>query len=701
VKVDAAGATAAAGADLAVPVVVTARSAQALQAQAARLGAMLEADADAAPTVADVASIVADVGQALASARAVFSHRAVVVARDRAALARGLAAIAAGNVATLADSGALAAGPADAPKTTPPRIAYGVASEPDRAVFVFPGEGAQWAGMGAELLAGSPVFAAHMAACGAALAPFIDWELVTVVRAGAADPAWNRLDVVQPVLWATMVSLAAVWRSLGVEPAAVIGHTQGEIAAATVAGALTLGDAARVVTVRSRQIQRLAQLDQISDIRDAVVAELAAIRPRPAAIAFYSTVGGAGATPGAVTDTTALDGAYWYRNLSEPAVLPQVVAALAAAGQHHYVELSPHPLLTEMVEQALGEARGSGAIVGSLRRGDGSLDQLLRSVGEAFVHGVAVDWAAAFAGRPRDPRVTLPSYPFQRRRYWLSAVAGAVDIGAAGLEPGQHPLLGAAVWLADGGGLLLTGRLGLDATPWLADHAVRGELLVPGTALVELALAAARRVGAARVVDDLTIQAPMIVPRIGEIQIQVMVGAGDESGRRSVEIYWSVDGAAWTQSASGVLGSEASDGEWLAVWPPAGAEPVDLSGAYAALLARGLGYGPAFQGLRRAWRLGDDVYADVSLPESVPAAGYGLHPALSDAVLHALVIAGLAGDGVQVPFSFTGVTLHATASPSQLRAKLTRRGEAIALALADDTGAPVATVASLVLRPVR
>jgi polyketide synthase 12 len=307
-----------------------------------------------------------------------------------------------------------------------------------------------------------------------------------MIRAGASDPRWSRVDVVQPVLWAMMVSLAAVWRSLGVVPAAVVGHSQGEIAAATVAGALTLEDAARVVALRSRAILRLAgrggmasigepaaaarvriarwsgrlsvaavngptstvisgdaaavaelvaaceaeglrarriavdyasHSTEVEDIRDAVVSELAAIRPRPGELPFYSTVGGAGATPGAISDTSALDAAYWYRNLREPVELAAVVTALAAAGHHHFVEASPHPILTLALEETLAAAGGTGAVVGSLRRDEGGLDRLLRSASEAFTRGVAVDWAAAFAGRGGDPhRVTLPTYPFEHQR---------------------------------------------------------------------------------------------------------------------------------------------------------------------------------------------------------------------------------------------------------------------------------------------
>ncbi|HSK04381.1 MAG TPA: beta-ketoacyl synthase N-terminal-like domain-containing protein, partial [Kofleriaceae bacterium] len=343
--------------------------------------------------------------------------------------------------------------------------------------------------------------------------------------------------------------------------------------------------------------------------------------------------------------------------------------------------------------------------------GEGGLDRQLRTLGEAFLRGATVDWAAAFAGRAADPRrVTLPTYPFEHRRYWLGAGGAAADVGSAGLEAAAHPLLGAAVRLADGGGLLLTGKLSVATTGWLADHAVGSELFLPGTALVELALAAGRRAGAPRL-EDLTIQAPVIVPRTGGIAVQVLVGAADEAGRRGVDVYWSADGAAWTRSATGALGGEAGEaggageaGEVLAAWPPAGAEPVDTSGMYASLAARGLRYGPAFQGLRRVWRRGDEVFAEVELPGSVATAGYGLHPALMDAAQHALGASGLIGDEVRLPFGFTGVTLHAVgaASPSRLRARLTRRAEdAVAVALADPSGLPVATVASLVLRPLR
>ncbi|HET9620457.1 MAG TPA: SDR family NAD(P)-dependent oxidoreductase, partial [Kofleriaceae bacterium] len=458
--------------------------------------------------------------------------------------------------------------------------------------------------------------------------------------------------------------------------------------------------ACEAADVRARKIavDYASHSREVEAIRDAVLEALAPIAPQAGTTAFYSTV--SGSAPGTATDPTTLDAAYWYRNLRETVELAPTIAALAAEGHHHFVEISPHAILRFALEETLGEA---GVVLGTLRRDDGGMMRMLRSAGEAFTRGVAVDWARLFAGRTRDPRLVLPTYPFERRRYWLDKASGVADVASAGLAAGAHPLIGAAVQLADGGGNLLTGRLALDAQPWLADHAVGDELYVPGVALVELALAAARQVGAAGL-DELTIQAPVIVPRTSAITLQIRVAPADATGHRGFTLHTSSDGATWAPSATGALAldGDAGDGEWLAVWPPAGAAPLDLTGAYDALAARGLHYGPAFRGLRAAWRLGDDVLAEVALPDGVATEGFALHPALADAALHALIVAGLAGDGVPLPFSFAGVRMHATASPSQLRARITRRAaDTLAIAFADDTGMPVATVRALVLRPLR
>ncbi|AJC56292.1 type I polyketide synthase [Streptomyces sp. 769] len=431
-----------------VPWVVSGKTEAALRAQASRLLSYVDATPELNP---------ADVGFSLAAGRAAFEHRAAVVGADLAAFRGGLAAL------------------ADA--TAAPGIVQGVAGAGDRAVFVFPGQGSQWVGMAAELLDSSPVFADSMRACAAALAPHIEWSLLDVL---ADAEALERVDVVQPVLFAVMVSLAALWRSYGVEPAAVVGHSQGEIAAACVAGALSLEDAARVVALRSKALlalsgrggmvsvslpadevaERLQRWDgrisiaavngpgsivvsgdvdaldellvdceesgvrarripvdyashsaQVEEIRDELLTILADISPRPSQVPFYSTV-----TVERI-DTSVLDAEYWYRNLRQTVRFEETVQLLAEHGHRLFVESSAHPVL------AMGIQETSEQIValGSLRRDEGGLDRFLLSLAEAHVHGATVDWQTVFPGARRVD--DLPTYAFQRQRYWLEAAA--------------------------------------------------------------------------------------------------------------------------------------------------------------------------------------------------------------------------------------------------------------------------------------
>ena len=293
----------------------------------------------------------------------------------------------------------------------------------------------------------------------------------------------------------------------------------------------------------------------------------------------------------------------------------------------------------------------------------------------------------------------------------------------------DHPLLGALVRLAGGEGLLFTGRLSLDTHPWLADHAVSGTVLLPGTAFVELALRAGGEAGCGRI-EELTLPAPLLLAEGDAVQMQLSVGEPDETGRRQVRIYTHTqprsargaggeEGAVWTMHASGVLcapeGLAASEGPaaWGdagAPWPTAGADAVPLDGLYERLAELGYDYGPAFRGLRAAWRRGEELFAEIELPQGVAEQGgsFELHPALLDGALHA-VVAGLLGDReggergegrVLLPFSWSGVDLHATGA-SRLRVRLTPAGDdEVSLSIADEHGAPVAHVRSLALRPV-
>ncbi|RSD10704.1 type I polyketide synthase [Amycolatopsis eburnea] len=693
-----------------VPWVLSARTAEALQAQAAALAAHHNANA-------------ADTGFSLVTTRTAFPHRAVVVGDLHA----GLTALAEGTPAA--------------------NVVTGEAAAPGKVALVFPGQGSQWAGMALELAAASPVFAARLDECGAALESFVDWRL----RDALADAeALTRVDVVQPALFAVMVSLAELWRSFGVIPDAVVGHSQGEIAAAVVSGSLSLEDGARVVTLRSKAILALAggggmvsvaasletveerlidgvsvaavngpsavvvsgtpeALDefmaacraddirvkrvpvdyashspQVEQLRDELLEVLAPIAPRTGEIAFISTV------TGEWNET--VDAEYWYTNLRSTVRLDTAIERLKSEGFGTFIEASPHPVLT----MALGE---DVIALGSLRRDDGGLTRFHTALGEAYVHGVAVDWTPAFPGaRTTD----LPTYAFQRERFWPDVVADPGDAGALGLSATGHPLLGAAVALAAGDGLVLTGRVSPQAQPWLADHAVHGTILLPGTAFVELAVQAGDRAGCGTV-EELTLETPLTLEARDTRALQVWVGAADETGRRAVEVHSRRDeDDPWIRHAAGVLAPGMPEaGFTLDSWPPEGAARIDLDGFYDGLrAAAGYGYGPAFQGLRSAWRRGDEIFAEVDLPDTPDTARYGLHPALLDTALHPLALASTEDGQARLPFAWTRFALHATGA-SALRVRLTRLGtDEIAVEVADPAGAPVASAASLAFRPL-
>ncbi|WP_405445295.1 type I polyketide synthase [Streptomyces achromogenes] len=714
---------------LAVPWLLTARTPAALAGQAAALLGHLDTHPGLDPS---------DIGWSLATTRARFPHRASITGADPAALRGALAALADG--------------------TTARTLVQGTAPGRARPVFVFPGQGSQWSGMATELLGQSPVFAARMAECAAALAPYTDWDFATELR-GTLD----RVDVVQPLLWAVMVSLAHTWSAYGVTPAAVIGHSQGEIAAACATGALSLADGARVVALRSQAIAELlsgsggmmsvgegadavrarlaafdgrlsvaavngaastvvsgdpAALDElhallraekvrakrlpvdyashsahVETLRARLADDLAGIEPRATRVPFYSTV------TGGPLDTAALGAEYWYTNLRGTVLFEQAVRAAVAAGHQLFIEASPHPVLTVGIQ----ETDDAVAAVGSLRRDEGGRDRLLTALGEAFTHGAAVDWAAVTEGR-RPRRVPLPGYAFQRERYWLDSTAGGADVTSAGLAPTDHALLGAAMVRADTEGAVLTGRLSAATQPWLADHRVGGRLLFPGTGHLELALRAGDQVGCGDIAE-LTLHAPLVLPDRGAVQLQVTVGA-PEGDTRPVTI-WSRpespdEELPWTRHADGLLaptGTLPVPADPLTDWPPRDAEPVPLDGLYDDLAGLGLGYGPLFQGLRAAWRTADGLYAEVAT-DAVPD-GFALHPALSDAALHTVGLTDAAGEEALLPFAWSGVRLHATGATA-LRVRVRPTGEGtVALTLADPTGAPVATVDALTLRPLR
>ena len=393
--------------------------------------------------------------------------------------------------------------------------------------------------------------------------------------------------------------------------------------------------------------------------------------------------------------------------MREPVRFADAIATLAKQGTSTYLELGPDPVLCAMAGECLGEEREKAAFVPTLREGREEGGAISTALAAAHVSGAKLDWGTFFAGTGAK-RVPLPTYPFQRKRYWLAATEGATDLGAAGLSNAHHPLLVGALEDASDGGLTLTGRISLSTHPWLADHRVGEAVLLPGTAFLELSLRAGRQLGA-ETVEELTLQAPLVLAE-GAVAIQVAVSGPGEDGRREIQVHSRPEGgeeegvAEWTRHATGSLSNEPTPApEPLDAWPPEGAEPLEVDYLYDLLAEHGLSYGPAFQGLTAAWKQDEQLFVEVSLPEdsAQEAERFAIHPALLDAVLHGIALGASEGAGeMRLPFSWSGIRVHASGA-AQLRARIDRGGEGeVSLALADVQGTPLATVGSLVSRPI-
>ncbi|MET7339625.1 SDR family NAD(P)-dependent oxidoreductase, partial [Nonomuraea sp. NPDC005650] len=438
----------------------------------------------------------------------------------------------------------------------------------------------------------------------------------------------------------------------------------------------------------------------VEPLRERLLDMLGSVTPEAGRVPFYSTVSGG------VLAGTELGAEYWFANARRPVDFQGAVKALLADGRSAFIEASPHPVLAMAVQDILDTGGASGVVVGSLRRGEGGADRFVRSVGEAFVAGVAVDWQALLPATDKSATVNeLPTYAFQHRRYWLEgAPVGVSDAGGLGQTRVDHPLLGAAVELPDQGGVVVTGRMSIATHPWLADHAVGQTVVFPGTGFVELVVRAGDEVGSP-VLEELTLEAPLVIEGEESVQLQVAVTAPGEDARCDVSVYARTGQRPWTRHATGTLtqatGTAGSaDGQW----PPAGARRVEVSGHYERLAESGYGYGPAFQGLKRAWIRDNEVFAEVELGEreAAEADQYGIHPALLDAALHATGLAdnGEQGKGTELPFAWSGVELLASGARRVRVHVVPAEGGAWSIRLADGTGAPVAAVASLITRPL-
>ncbi|WP_328610174.1 SDR family NAD(P)-dependent oxidoreductase [Amycolatopsis sp. NBC_00345] len=742
-----------------VPWTLSAKTPAALRSQAARLLARVSgtdrAEAEGVGVGLDLGRAV-DVGLSLTRGRSRFDHRAVVLAGDHDETVRSLTALASGEPDAGLVEGSVTAG---------------------RTAFLFSGQGAQRLGMGRELHERFPVFAQAFDTVAAEFDRRLDRPLREVVWGEDAE-ALDDTGWTQPALFAVEVALFRLAESFGITADRFAGHSIGELAAAYAAGVFTLEDACTVVAARARLMRALppagamislqaneAEVVSALDGREAeagiaavngpmsvvVSGETRAVEEiarqfagegrrtkrlpvshafhsplmEPMLAEFRSVLDGVSFAEPAVPVVSNLTGRlaapgelctpeYWVRHVREAVRFADGVKTLAADGVTVFVELGPDGVLTGLARETLS---GTEATLPLLRKDKPETTALVSALAGLHVRGTEVDFSAFFPG---GRRVDLPTYPFQHERFWPAPDFSAGDVTSAGLGATGHPLLGAAVELAGSAGLLFTSRLSLRTHPWFADHVVLGRAMVPGTALVELALRAADEAGCASV-EELTLAAPLVLPDEGAVQLQLWVGDADESGRRAVTIHSRADGAGerpWTQNASGTLVVEGRAVDFdAAVWPPADAEALPLENCYEEFADAGFAYGPAFQGLRAAWQRGDEVFAEVVLPDAAGsdaagsgatgsgtvgsgAAAFGVHPALLDAALHASMLATGDGEGGGLPFSWEGVTLHASGA-SAVRVKLTRTsGESMSIAVADSSGQPVVSVDSLLVRAV-
>ncbi|MEV5149205.1 type I polyketide synthase, partial [Streptomyces sp. NPDC052727] len=722
-----------------IPWVLSGKSVQALRDQAARLVTHLEAHLGLSAQ---------DVARSLATERVAFEHRAVVTGTDRDELLDAVRTLAQGD------------------GVQPSQV-----RRPGGTAFLFTGQGAQRLGMGRQLYAAFPAFARAFDEVATALDTHLPRPLNDVITSGED---LDRTEFTQPALFAVEVALFRLLHSWGITPDYVTGHSIGELAAAHAAGVLSLHDAARLVTARGRLMQAapeggaMAAVQATPDEIDAALAKesglvtvaavnspqstvisgdteaverqvahwreqgrkavrltvshafhsphmdtildefhevAATITYNPPRIPLVSTLTGRLATADELGTPR-----YWTDQIRATVRFTDALTSLHEAGVGVFLEIGPDAVLTALTQDTLEDATA----IPLLRRDHDETRTLVSGVAQAFAAGVPVDWPAYLRPGTAAP-APLPTYAFQRERYWLDPVNAPADAEGLGLKAVGHPILGASLGLAGRDEYVLTSRISLRTHPWLADHAVFGTTLLPGTAFVELCARAGEQTGAPRV-EDLTLSVPLVLPARGGVQVQVVVGEADGAGRRGVEVYGrperdDLDGeagetgeGAWTLHARGrLVAGDASGGESLTVWPPAGAREVPLEGVYERLEELGYAYGPAFRGLRRAWRGEGEIFAEVVLPEALRAeAGrYLLHPALLDAALHTLLPGVVDRDReALVPFGWEGVTIHAVGSGTvRVRFSLDAP-DSVALTVADGTGAPVASVDGLTLRPL-
>jgi acyl transferase domain-containing protein/acyl carrier protein len=677
---------------------LSAHSPEALKAMARAYQEFLGAEVEAPPALRDVC-------YTASVRRTHHDHRLALVGRSRGELVEQLAAF-------LRDEAC-------------PGMASGckLAGRHQKLVFVFSGQGSQWLGMGQELLEQEPVFRETIERCDQAMREHVHWSVLEELTAHAGQSRFNEVDVIQPAIFAIQVALAALWQSWGIVPAAVVGQSLGEVAAAYVAGALSLADATRIICRRSRLVKSMSgqggmavvglsleaarravvsyedlvsvavssspsstvlsgdpatlqeildQLErqdvfcrwvkvdyashspQVEPLRPHLLQALEGLQPRPACLPIYSTV------TGAVSDGREFDATYWVRNLREPVLFATVVQRLVEDGHDVFLEVSPHPVVLSAIQDGLRHLGREGAALASLREGEGRA-ALLGSLGALYTRGHAVDWSRLYPSAGRCVR--LPSYSWQRERLWFAGLDTHDD--------GKHPLLGQS-WqsAAHAGTRFWEMDLSTQRFPYLADHRVQGLAVLPATAYVGMALAAAEEVfgSGPHTLEEVAFRKAFFLPEAGTQKVQLVVSP-QMPGVASFQFFSLQAGepqqqAAWTLHATGTIRLAAADPAAAAPEHPSPADiqaqcPEGFSGTdfYQTAQEYGLQYGPGFQGVEQVWRRDGEALGRLSRTETVQAeaGAYHIHPALLDAGFQVFAAAlprqgpHVAGGGIYLP----------------------------------------------------
>ncbi|TDQ00460.1 type I polyketide synthase [Labedaea rhizosphaerae] len=704
--------------------VVSAGNPDSLRGQLSRLRDAVAAE----PSVAPV-----DVARALVTTRSSLAHRAVVLGADRDEL-----------LAAVEDH--LAGRPTDAVVTGFAKEAR----DKGKLAFLFTGQGGQRHGMGRELYAAYPVFAEAFDKVCAKLDQYLDRPLREVMWAedDSADAALlHQTGYTQPAMFAFEVAATALLASFGVTPTHVAGHSIGEYAAAHLAGVFTLTDAARLITARARLMQAIEDRGVMVAV-EATPEEVAPTLAEHAGLVDIAAVNGptsvvisgaeqaclavaahwkqAGRRTSKLTTSHAFhsplmepmldafdaeltevtftqprlpyaanlpdagDGAelswtnpaYWRAHVRHAVMFRDTLRQLADQGVERYLEVGPDAVLAVMVPHCVD---GRPTVVALQRRKVAETTAFTTCLAKASVTGVGVDWPALF-GPGAGPAVALPTYAFDRKRYWIDATHRGSDVASVGQRALDHPLLGASVELGDDGGFVLTGRISAAGLPWLTDHQVGGAVVVPGTAVLEAVLVAGAQAGFDEVAE-LMFEAPLLLSPGGELALQVVVERGAAEGRK-FQVYSRTGDEGWTRSASGSFAAagpdKAADTDWARSWPPAGASEVDVDGGYVELETIGYQYGPAFRAVSAVWRRDDELFAELTAPDDLALSGFGIHPALLDAAFHPLLLTAEAGE-LRLPFVFQGSRLRASGAAA-LRVRLTTSGDATTVTAADADG---------------